>query len=674
MAVMQMQRVSICALKKDRKAILEELQRMGIMEISQLIEEDESFRKMDTVNARQSFEKSARLADQALAVLDQHVPEKRSLLSGLEGKKPVDQEQFRKVVADKETIMSEAKDLVELNREIAESKAHILKLENQIESLKPWMALDVPMNCEGTAQVTMLLGTMAPGTTLEAVYTLIAEHAPEVEAVDVRMLADDKDAVYLVIFCFRREEGNIQDALRAGGFAKPSQVVNKIPGIARADFEAEKGQLNHRIAEIRTKIEGKASLREGLEMVSDYFRVRADKYGILGTLPQSQRTFIISGYAAKAFVPEIEKAVGDRFDCIIDIEELKEDEEPPVILRNNHFSSSVEGVLESYALPHKGEFDPTTWMSFFYVFFFGMMLSDAAYGAILAAACFVILKKFPHMSEGMRGSVRMFMYCGISTLIWGILFGGYFGNVVEVVSQTFFGKQVAIPPLWFAPLDNPMKLLVYSLAFGLVHLFVGLGIKGYMLIRDGKVLDFFCDVILWYALLIGLILLLMPTDIFASIAQTEIVFPPAVNLLAKALAMIGAVGLVLMSGRDNKNLLLRLAFGAYDLYNVTGWLSDVLSYSRLLALGLATGVIASVINQMAGMAGKSVMGAIMFVVIFVVGHTLNLAINLLGAYVHTNRLQFVEFFGKFYEGGGRAFEPFRSDTKYVTIQESEEGK
>ena len=112
-----------------------------------------------------------------------------------------------------------------------------------------------------------------------------------------------------------------------------------------------------------------------------------------------------------------------------------------------------------------------------------------------------------------------------------------------------------------------------------------------------------------------------------------------------------------------------IALGAYDLYNITGWLSDVLSYSRLLALGLATGVIASVVNQMGSMGGKSIGGVILFIVVFVIGHTFNMAINLLGAYVHTCRLQYVEFFGKFYEGGGQPFQPFKLKTKYVDIKE-----
>ena len=163
--------------------------------------------------------------------------------------------------------------------------------------------------------------------------------------------------------------------------------------------------------------------------------------------------------------------------------------------------------------------------------------------------------------------------------------------------------------------------------------------------------------------------MLLPSEIFASIAQTKIVFPAALVTLSKALAIIGALGLLLMSGRSSKNPALRLALGAYDIYNITGWLSDVLSYSRLLALGLATGVIASVFNQMGSMFGGGVLGAIIFIIVFIIGHTFNIGINLLGAYVHTCRLQYVEFFGKFFEGGGREFHPFRSNTKYVEVKE-----
>ena len=669
MAVLQMQRISICALKKDRKAILEKIQSMGIMEMSQVAEDEDGFEKMDTISARQSFEKKASLSESALDILDAYAPEKKSMFASLEGKKLVESDQFAKITAKKEEILEKAERIVACNKEIAEHKAESAKLENQIEALVPWLSLDVPMNCKGTGKTAMLLGTMPGETTLESVYEQIQTGEAQTDAVDVEIINSDQDATYLAVLCLKADAGAVEEALRAAGFAKPSQTVHAVPAKETAELKTKIEQLNKKIEEIEEEIKGCAKFREELKVIGDYYRMRAKKYEILGTLPQSQRTFVISGYIPKKAAGAVEKAIGEHYDCVIDIDELKEDEEPPTVLQNNAFSSSVEGVLEAYGFPHKGEFDPTTIMSFFYVFFFGMMLSDAAYGAIVAIACFVVLKKYPRMSASMHKSIKLFMFCGLSTIVWGILFSGYFGDAVDVIGRTFFGVEVSVLPLWFAPLNDPMKLLIYSMAFGLVHLFVGLGIKGYMQIKDKQYLDFFCDVVLWFIFLIGLIMMLIPSDIFASIAQVKIVFPPVLNTLAKALSIIGAVGLLLMSGRSSKNPVLRLALGAYDIYNITGWLSDVLSYSRLLALGLATGVIASVVNQMGSMLGGGIVGAIGFAIIFVIGHAMNLSINLLGAYVHTNRLQFVEFFGKFYEGGGRPFEPFETDTKYVDIKE-----
>lgn len=667
MAVLQMQKVSICALKKDRKAVLEKLQRMKVMEISQVEEEDSGFTVMDTRQERMELEKTASVADQALEILDRYAPEKKSMFSALEGKALIGHKDYQNVMARKEELLHTVKRIVALDKETAEQKAGIVKLENSIESLTPWLKLHVSMNDAGTRCTALLIGTM-PLATLEEIYQMVAQDAPEIEGVDISVIHSDRDTVYLAAICLRQDAEKLEEVLRGHGFARPSQIWDKEPAQMKEELEQDTLTCKKRILEIEKEVQSLAKEREAIRILADDYRVRADKYEVLGRLPQSERTFFIKGYAPARDTGRIEELV-KQFTCVVDIEEAGEGEEVPTLLSNNSFSTSMEGIVESYGLPKKGEFDPTTIMSFFYVFFFGMMLSDAAYGAIIAVACFIVLKKFPRMSRGMYQSIKMFLYCGISTLIWGILFGGYFGNIVDIVSQKFFGTTVSIPALWFIPLNDPMKLLIYSMLFGVIHLFVGLAIKGYMCLKEKRIMDFFCDVVLWFMLLTGLILMLLPSEIFTSISQIQIVFPDFLNLLAKVLAIGGAVGILLMSGRDKKNPGLRIALGAYDLYNITGWLSDVLSYSRLLALGLATGVIASVINQMGSMLPNNIVGVIFFMIIFIVGHTLNLAINLLGAYVHTNRLQFVEFFGKFYEGGGKAFHPFAPDTKYVDVKE-----
>ncbi len=669
MAVLKMQRITVCALKKDRKAILEKLQSMGVLQVDPVLENDSDFKTMDTAGQRMGFEKAAAAVDQALDILDKYVPEKKSVFAALEGRKVITAKTEAQVREKRRELLRTARQISELDRERAEQNSLIAKLENNIESLEPWMNLDVPVKTQSTRRTVLMPGTMPGGTTQEEIYEILAEKAPQAEGADIHIVSSEPGMVYLTVLCMKEDARDVEDALRSAGFARPSHIWDDAPVQEKQELLEQIQDCRKKISQIKEQISTLAREREPLKIVADYYRVRADKYAVLGELPQSHRTFVISGYIPRCEADYVAGDLLERYDCAVDVEELREDEEAPVILKNNPFSANMEGIVESYGLPHKGEIDPTTIMSFFYIFFFGMMLSDAAYGALVALICGILVRKFPGMSQGMKKSLKLFFYCGLSTLVWGILFGGYFGNIVDIVSEKFFGHTVTVPALWFIPLDDPMKLLVYSLLFGVIHLFVGLGIKGYLCLKDKKYVDFFCDVVLWFMLLTGLILMLLPSDIFASIAQTEIVFPPVLNRTAQILAAAGAAGIVLMSGRGHKNPALRLALGAYDLYNITGWLSDVLSYSRLLALGLATGVIASVINQMGSMLPDNLIGVVLFVLIFLVGHAMNLAINLLGAYVHTNRLQFVEFFGKFYEGGGRPFTPFKENTKYTEVKE-----
>lgn len=669
MAVLQMQKFSICALKKNRKEVLELLQAAGVVEVTQEAEEDGVFRKTDTVSLRQMFDRNAALADQALEILQEYVPEKSGMFSALEGKALTDREKFGKVADNAQTVLEDARQIQTLNKQVAEQKAGIAKLETQIEGMTPWLGLDIPLGCQETRSTSVLVGAVAGGATLEQLYLAVAEKAPELQNLDIQVVGADKDQTCIAAICLKRDAEQLEDALRAAGFSRPSQTVGEVPAQYVEELRAQIEKLNKDIENTINKLKVYEGSRENLKLLSDYYRIRAQKYEVLGQVVQSEKTFIVTGYVPKRSVKKLEERLTSRFDLSFETQDVPEDEEAPVLLSNGHFASAAEGVTASFGLPAKGEIDPTTIMSACYVFLFGLMLSDAAYGLIVFLACFIAIKKFPRMGDNLKKSLRLFMYCGLSTLFWGVLFGGYFGDAVNIISKTFFGREVSIPALWFVPLNDPMKMLICSMIFGVIHLFLGLGIKGYMYLKNKDTLGFVCDVVLWYMMLIGLVLILLPTELFGSIAQVQIVFPPAVSMLAKWMAIIGAVGILCMSARTTKNPALRLALGAYDLYNISGWLSDVLSYSRLLALGLATGVIASVVNQMGSMFGGGPVGAVLFIIIFCFGHLFNLAINLLGAYVHTCRLQYVEFFGKFYEGGGREFSPFKQNTKYVDIKE-----
>ena len=662
MAVVEMQKISISAHRSNRKAILETLQKLEVIQVVEADLDETGLRHKNTADARATFEKNADLADQALAILDKYVPEKQGMLSGLAGKELIDDASFDKVVESQQDCMAVARKIVRNEKEISECSGNILKNENQKESLVPWMNLDVPMSFTGTDKTAAFIGSVQGVCDEAQVYALIKEKTEGIEELSVTVLSSESDMTNIFVLCLKEAREKVESALRSLGFAKPPQAVLGVPKKVAEDLDRDTEKQKTEIERLKKGIEEYAGSREDLRVVSDYYRTRAEKYRLLGTIPQTRKAFFIEGWVPAESAEAVAKLLTEKYGAVVDYEEKKEGETEPTLLRNNKFSRNYEPVLASYGLPQHGKVDPTTIMSFFYMFFFGMMLS-------MVIGCGFALLKFPRMAQGMKKMITMFFWCGVSTVFWGIMFGGFFGDVIDVVAKTFFGYtgDKIVKPLWFDPLTSPMRLLIWCMLFGIIHLFFGLGIKGYQYLKDGDIVGFVSDIIAWYAFLIGLILMLLPTDLFANIAQMQFNFPPFVAPLAKGLAIGGMVVILLMSGRANKNWGLRIALGAYDIYGVTGWLSDALSYSRLLALGLATGVIASVINTMAAMVGegKGIIGLIIFFIIFIIGSVLNFAINLLGAYVHTNRLQYVEFFGKFYDGGGEPFEPFETKTKYI---------
>lgn len=668
MAVLQMNKIHICALKSNRKQILEFLQRKGNV---QTISETPSdmFQCTDTSAGCAKYEKRAQSAKQALKVLDTYAPEKKGLLSSFEGKRRIGLAEFTNMEKNRGAAISKAEAILSANRVVAEQNANLLKLQVQLDSITPWLPLDVPMNYRGTKSTRAFIGSFPQPLTLEEVTAMLAQTAPELDASSVEIVSVDAEQTCIFAVCPQAQAELMEDALRQNGFSRPSLQTPLTPESYARGLEAQKAESEKLIEGAEAKIRSFGDSRRELELMHDYYLMRADKYEVLGGLVQSKHAFFLDGYVPAAQAADLQKTLEDRYECFVELEDIPEDEDAPVLLKNNAFAAPTEGVISSFGLPHKGEMDPTSIMAVCYYFLFGLMLSDAAYGLIMTLGCFLLLRKYRNMEAGMKSMLTMFMYCGVSTMFWGVMFGSYFGDAITVIAETFFGKSVVIPAVWMVPMDDPMRMLIFCFLFGIIHLFLGLGLKGYSLLKDGKVVDFLCDVVTWFVLLLGLLFMLLPSDLFRSISQMDFGFPPIVSTIAKWAAIVGAVGIVVFAKRDTKNFGVRLALGAYELYGATSWLSDVLSYSRLLALGLATGVIASVINQMGAMGGSGVGGAIVFTLVFIVGHVLNLAINVLGAYVHTNRLQFVEFFGKFYEGGGTAFKPFNASTKYINISE-----
>lgn len=669
MAVMPMQRISIYALKNRRKQILELIQRRGAVEIEAGEADETVFRQTDTAPARARFENNTASLYAALEALDKLAPERKSMLAALEGRTPIALSRYEETAAAAGEALKAASRINVLWKKCADNRAEILRLETQLRMLEPWMKLDIPMRTIGTASTAVFIGSFPTAYTEEALRAKIAEGAPDIDGVAVEILSAGAQQTCAFFLCHASAGPKLEAYLRSIGLTYPAEPSKQPPKeraeMLQARIEALRAEIGEAEAEIRTH----AGRRTDFRYTIDYFSMRIEKYDVLGSLWQSAHVFVVTGYIPAENAAALEAELTAQFGAFVELEAPGEDEDVPVKLKNNAFSAPVESVIESYSMPGKKEIDPSTLMAVFYYVLFGMMLSDAGYGLLMVIGCGIALVKFKNMEAGLKKSLKMFLYCGISTVFWGAMFGSFFGDAVAVIGKTFFNADVSLPAVWFAPLDDPMRLLLFSFLVGILHLFAGLGAQFYQLVRQGLWKDAVFDVVFWYMLVGGGVVYLLSMQMFTDMVALSFTLPAIAGTIGAAAAGIGAVGIVCTSGRSSKSFGKRFLKGLYGLYGVSGYLSDILSYSRLLALGLATGVIASVFNQMGAMAGSGPLGAAVFILAFVIGHTLNLGINVLGAYVHTNRLQFVEFFGKFFEGGGRKFTPFAARTKYFKITE-----
>ena len=667
MAVLAMKRITICGLKKDRKAVLEEIQRQGVIEVSSKATEDDVFKTVAMPVSNSEFDRNIHDAEAALEVLDNVDPVKGGLLSSFKGRDLMDVARYEGFKSELPEIQSVIKQILAYSKEIAETNADITRCRQQIEMLIPWQTLDISLDTDGTEKTAIFIGAVPGEQTLDSLYEALAAVMP----VDVTIFSKDKNQTCLMVICGIESREETSAALRNIGFVYPSVSSDHTPAQQTEELKLEIESSQKRIKDLEGKIKELVPYRDDIRFYADYMAIREEKYIVTGSLPQSEHTFVLEGYIPEKYIPQLENALS-QYALSIEYADPEEDEDVPVLLKNNAFSSSVQGVVESYALPDKGEVDPTFIISLFYFVFFGFMLADAGIGILIVIATLVVLFKNPNMEKGLRGNVKLFLFGGISATFFGILFGSYFGDAVTAISGSFFGNAIVIKPLWLDMTANPMTVLSLALIMGLIHIFTGMGIAAYQYVKQKDYLGLIFGIIVWYIILLGLILKCLSMQMIMDILAggSEPIVSAKLGQIGLIAAGIGCVIVIFMGEYKTRNWGKRLLKGAYAVYGITSYLSDVLSYSRLLALGLATGVISSVANMIGTMFGNGVVGIIIYIIVFLIINAINIGINTLGAYVHTNRLQYVEFFGRFYSGGGRPFEPYSIKTKYYKFKEN----
>lgn len=658
MSIVKMQKLAVIGLDQQKESIMTKLMDFGAVELTDQKKKlaDEKWNTIVTADDSTlvaEYDGKLSQAAQALSILEKYDKSKAPLF---QTRRSVSGSFIKDIKAEREETEKAILEVLNMGEELKEIADRNNKLEQDRILLIPWEKYGAPLGEQDTRKTKAVTGVVPSSTDTTELNRLMELKAG---GAVMKVIGSDKDFKYIAVAALKSRWEKVAAILKEFGYNEIS--LKDFQGTVAenlARIEKEKEKLAEEKDGIIAELVRRSSLIKTIENYYDMVTIEADKERIKSKLLKTKTTFYMEGWLPARYVKQAESLLEEE-GCFYRFAEPEEGDEVPVLLDNKNFFVPFEAITEMYSLPDYKGFDPTSIYAFFYALFFGMMLSDAGYGIIMTIACFVAFKKF-NLEGTMKKMAKLFFYCGISTTFWGVMFGGWFGDIVQVFSRTFMGKEIIIEPIWFNPLDDPMLLLIFSLGLGIVHLFVGMGIKAYMQIKEGNWFDALCDEGFWYFTIVGLIAWLGGGSI-----------SPTLPKIGMWLAIIGMAGLLLTGGRHNKGIG-KITGGLGNIYNITSYMSDILSYARLLALGLATGVIAQVVNTMGSLFGGGVVGFILLLIIFVVGHVLNFAINVLGAFIHSSRLQYVEFFGKFYEDGGEPFDPFRKKTKYIKIQQEEE--
>ena len=614
-----MKYITILCMREDREAVLAGLQKCGEVMLCPPSEGERSV---------QAPVYDAAGVEKLIRDLKRY-EQKKSFLAGLP---EIGMEEFEQTGMEAESAVKELQALID---DIEAGKTARQEKEALRETLKPWEALTVSAEELGESLYTMsVLGEIALRNLEDCL------KAAKENGFGLEILSQDQSKAYAAAFYLKEET---IAPLVAAGFEKITlpPVSGRI-GEAIRRLEAEIAQLS-KLEEERKRHLMELAGSAAPKLIYEKYHTANERNA--APAAETAMTAYVEGWVPADRTSAVERAVAEAAGVYdISYRDPLPDEIPPTVLRNSRAVRQFEGITEMFTAPKYGEVDPNPVMAPWYWVIFGLMMGDAGYGLLMACAV-LLLKKLMKPRGNTEKLMNVILYSSVTTMIFGVLFGSYFGETWH--------------PILFNPLDDPVKMLILTLVVGGLHIFTGMIVKAWMNIKAGQFWSAVFDQFSWMLILSGAGLIF--------ISQTRIV--------GIALAAAGAVVVLLTAVRAKKGVFGKITGGLVGLYGVTNYMSDILSYSRILALSLATGVVGMVMNMLAGMVRGSipVLGFLFALLIYAVGHVFNLALSLLSAYVHDCRLQYIEFYGKFFDGGGKIFKPFSIQTKYIQLKEHDNG-
>ena len=642
MAILKMKKLRICGVSEEQTQLIRQLQLLGSVEIGAPCALTDTqgvqvFCAGDGKSADALLRTSARLTS-ALETL-KHYETKKGGLFAARPEKTIGELFSDEAYAAALDTAQAVLDAQDARSRLAAEKSRLTAVR---ESFVPWQ-LPLPLETLGTQHTRILLGTVPAQTDLEALRAKVFEAADEVQ---LEQISADQQSLYLLVFVHKCAAEAVGAALREAGFALTT--FDGVQGTAAENIRRTDEAIaacEQQDAEKLAELTALAEQKSALQLAFDRCTQEISKAQAADRLVHSEKTFCLGGWVPCEDVGKLE-ALLSGFCCAWELTDPAPEEYPdvPVKLKNNKLTWPLNMVTEMYSLPAYDGVDPNPLMAPFFILFYGIMMADMGYGLLMILASIIITKK--SRPKGTSGQMFGLMFsCGISTFLMGALTGGFFGDflpqLVGIIDPDTTFK--ALPSL-FTPLDDTITILIGAMALGFVQIVTGMAISFVEKIKKGQIMDAIWEELTWWV-------------VFAGIACMALGVTNIVLYVGLAMVVVG-------SGWSAKGFgKVTAIFGS--VYNhVTGYFGDILSYSRLMTLMLAGSVIASVFNTLGAIPGN----VVFFLLVSVAGNGLNFALNLLSCYVHDLRLQCLEYFGKFYQDGGKPFEPLAINTKYVDIQ------
>ena len=636
MAIVKMKKFKLFALEKDRKSLLKELQKFSYVHFVKTKEDDESLKEIELNQDMTIIKEKSQKVKWMLNYFSKLFPK--------ETKKEIDESSIKETLfvlveqqASKYDFSNDYENLANISGEIDSNKEEIANLETYRKELSKWLNIKESLgNLKAFKTAKFFLGTVAKKN-----FEPLKDKLRNFEHTYIEEISDESSQINIMLLTSNTEEKELKNELKTYSFTETNFDFDTSFTDEYEKTKNREEELKKANEKLKEKVEKLLKLIPKLLIQKEYLDNALMRETVVSNFKATDTVNVIEGYIPLDMEEEFKKIVNKNSNKsnYLEITEVdKDDEEVPILLKNSGITGLFASITQMYALPRYNEIDPTAILSIFYWIFFGMMVADFAYGLILfiLSGLALMIGKF---DENKKKFLKFFFVLSFSTMIWGLLYGSAFGDLIKLPTQVLDSSK------------DFMSIFILSIIFGAIHLVIALGIKAYILIKNGYFMDVIYDVFLWYLTLTSLIILLLAGR-FGLSEFTKNIFI--------ACAVIGMLGIVVFGARDAKTLVGRIGGGLYSLYGITSYIGDFVSYLRLMALGLAGGFIASAINIIVKMlVSKGILGIILGVVVFTLGQSFNIFLSFLSSYVHTSRLTYVEFFSKFYEGGGKAFKKFR---------------